>query len=179
MKTLCDASRSILVVIDLQEKLMPAIHDGASVVQRALVLSQAARLMEVPVIGTAQNPERLGPNLRDVHALCNPMIAKNDFDACAKAGFLSALDTARDDLIILGCEAHVCVLQTVLGLLRRNRRVRVAADAVGSRRLLDRDIALQRMQAAGAELVTSEMVMFEWMRSCTHPRFREVLKLIK
>ena len=179
MSHLCDASRSTLIIIDLQERLMPAIHEGEAVVANALRLAQAARLLGIPVIGTAQNPEGLGPNVPAVHALCDQVIAKMDFDACAEPDFLQALETPRDDLIVAGCEAHVCTLQTVLGLLSRKCRVRLAADATGSRQPFSKTVALERARAAGAQLVTTEMVLFEWLRTCRHPRFKDVLKLVK
>ncbi len=180
MSTLCDAQQSTLVLIDLQERLMPAIHDNETVVGNARRLAQAAKLLEVPVIGTAQYPAGLGPNVADLHALCDRVIDKNDFDACGAPAFTAALDaTDRPDLIVAGCEAHVCVLQTVLGLLARGRRVRLVVDAIGSRLPLNKTIAVERAKAAGAELVTTEMVLFEWMRSSEHPRFKEMLRLIK
>jgi len=142
--------------------------------------AQAAKLLTVPIVGTAQYPAGLGPNVADLHALCNTVIAKTDFDACGEPAFIAALDaTDRPDLIVTGCEAHVCVLQTVLGLLEANRKVRLVVDAIGSRQLLNKTIAIDRAKAAGAELVTTEMVLFEWMRSSAHPRFKEVLRLIK
>jgi nicotinamidase-related amidase len=177
--TLCDANRSMLIVIDLQQRLMPAIDGADAVLANALLLQRAAGLLDVPVLGTAQNPAGLGPNLPDVEALCGRVIAKDSFDACAEPAFLSALDATRDELVVLGCEAHVCVLQTVLGLRARGHRVRLVADAIGSRRPTNRDAALQRAQAAGAEPVTTEMVLFEWLRDCRHPQFKACLSLIR
>ncbi|MES2102632.1 MAG: isochorismatase family protein [Pseudomonadota bacterium] len=179
MNYLCDASRSLLLVIDLQQKLMPVIADGERVLKRAMLLAQAARLLDIPVLGTAQQPLRLGPTMPDIHALLDRTIEKTGFDACASDDFLAALEGGRDDLIILGCEAHVCVLQTVLGLLHRKRKVRLVADAIGSRDHADKAAAISRAQAAGADILSSEMVMFEWMRDSEHPQFRQILKLIK
>jgi nicotinamidase-related amidase len=179
MSYLCDASRATLIIIDLQEKLMPVIGDGAQVLQRAVLLAQAAKLLAIPVIGTAQQPLRLGPIVAPVHALLNRTIEKSSFDACAKAEFMSALSNGREELVVLGCEAHVCVLQTVLGLLHRQRRVKLVSDAIGSRKAGDKTAAIDRARAAGAEIVSSEMLMFEWVRDSDHPKFREMLKLIK
>ncbi|HWW07574.1 isochorismatase family protein [Collimonas sp.] len=179
MSYLCDASRTTLIVIDLQEKLMPVIGDGAQVLQRAVILAQAAKLLAIPVIGTAQQPLRLGPIVAPLHPLLNRTIEKSSFDACAKAEFMAALTNGRDELVVLGCEAHICVLQTVLGLLHRQRRVKLVSDACGSRKAADKIAAIDRARAAGAEIVSSEMLMFEWMRDSDHPNFREILKLIK
>lgn len=177
--TLCDASRSALIVIDLQERLMPAIHDGAEVVKRAHILALAAQALDIPVIGTAQSPSKLGPNVAAIDALCNQIIAKDDFDSCAEQTFLKALPKQRDQLIVVGCEAHVCVLQTVLGLLARRHEVRLIADAIGSRLPANKAAAIDRAERAGAQILTSEMVVFEWLRHSGHERFRELIGLIK
>ncbi|WP_151632517.1 isochorismatase family protein [Noviherbaspirillum aerium] len=179
MNRLCDASRSTLIIIDLQQRLMPAIHEGDAVVKNALRLAQTAKLLGIPVIGTAQNPDGLGPNVAEVHAQCDSVFSKMDFDACAEKGFLDAIAGDRNELIVAGCEAHVCVLQSVLGLLGRGHHVRLVADAVGSRVPFNRQIALDRAKTAGAELLTTEMVLFEWMRSAAHPRFKDMLRLVK
>lgn len=179
MTSLCDASRTTLIIVDLQERLMPAIHDNAQVVANALRLARTAKLLEIPIVGTAQNPSGLGPNVADVHSLCDIVIGKMDFDACAEPGFLEQLQETRGDLIVAGCEAHVCVLQTVLGLRLRGRTVRLVADAIGSRVPFNKQIALERAKAAGTELVTTEMVLFEWMRTASHPRFKDMLKLVR
>jgi nicotinamidase-related amidase len=179
MSALCDADTSALLVIDLQARLMPAIHEGQEVLAAAHRLAQVARMVEVPVIGTLQNREKLGAMPDAITALCDRLVGKTSFDACAEDGLIDALPGNRRELIVTGCEAHVCVLQTVLGLRARGLRVRIAADATGSRRPSDKSMALQRMQAAGAELLTTEMVMFEWLRGSGHPRFRDMLKLIR
>ncbi|GGC68394.1 isochorismatase family protein [Undibacterium terreum] len=179
MSYLCDASRSLLIVIDLQQKLMPVIADGEHVVKRAALLAQAARLLQIPVLGTAQQPLRLGPTVAAIQPLLDKTIEKSSFDACASQDFLAALEGDRDELIITGSEAHVCVLQTALGLLNRKRKVKIVTDAIGSRDNANKAAAIQRAQAAGADIVTSEMVMFEWMRHSEHAQFKQILKLIK
>lgn len=179
MGYLCEASRSSLIVIDLQEKLMPVITDGAGIVRRALILAQAARLLDVPVIGTVQQPMRLGDTVREIKLMFDNTFDKIDFDACTNPAFLNSMEQNRDELIVLGCEAHVCVLQTVLGLLHRKRHVKLVVDAIGSRQNFNKQAAIERAHSAGAEIVTSEMVIFEWMRSSEHSKFREILKLIK
>jgi nicotinamidase-related amidase len=179
MSYLCDASRATLIIVDLQEKLMPVIDQGALVLQRAVLLAQAAGLLGIPVIGTAQQPLRLGRTVAPIHALLGRTIEKTSFDACAQPAFMAALSNGRDELVVLGCEAHVCVLQTVLGLLHRQRRVKLVSDAIGSRRSSDKQAAIERARAAGAEIVSSEMLMFEWMGNSDHPEFRKILKLIK
>jgi nicotinamidase-related amidase len=178
MSRLCHAGRTSLVLIDFQERLMPAIHDADAVIRKALVLGQAARWLSVPVVGTAQSPASLGRTLQEVETLCDEMIDKTSFDACAEPAFVETLDRDRDIAVLAGCEAHVCVLQTAISLAER-MRVMVVADAIGSRAPLNKDIALQRMAAAGVEIVTTEMMVFEWMGHSGHPHFRECLRLIK
>lgn len=179
MSLLCDASRSMLVVIDLQNKLMPVISEGKEIVKRALILAQVAKLLDIPIVGTEQQPLRLGGTVPEIAQMFSRRFEKNHFDASAEPGFAECLGPDRDDLIVLGCEAHVCVLQTVLGLRERNQRVRLVVDAIGSRQSANKIAAVDRAKSAGAEIVTSEMVAFEWLRTSEHPRFREALKLIK
>ncbi len=174
---LLDASRSRLLVIDMQARLMPAIAQGEAVLRNVDRLMQAAAMLEIPALLTEQSPAKLGET---VPALAGrgPVVAKTSFDCCGKPDFLNAV-SADEDLIVCGCEAHVCVGQTVLSLLGLKRRVVVVADAVGSRAPESRRIALERMARDGAEIVTTEMVVFEWLRSADHPRFREVSRLIR
>lgn len=158
---------------------MPAIEDGARVTQRAVVLAQAARRLGVPVIGTEQNPDKLGYNTPEIRNLCDATVAKSHFDAFAGPQLGAHLDPRRDELILAGCEAHVCVLQTALGLIDAGYQVRLVTDAIGSRHAHDRAAAIDRASAVGAGLVTTEMVLFEWMRHSDHPEFRNVIVLIK
>ncbi|RQZ17796.1 isochorismatase family protein [Burkholderia sp. Bp9031] len=169
---------SVLVLVDFQPRLMPAIHDGTLVVAQAVRLGRIARIFEVPVIGTEQSPLRLGENVSDLKELCSETVAKDHFDACAD-GLADALPAERSNVIVAGCEAHVCVLQTAFGLLRSGRKVTVVRDAVGSRKTVDRDAAIDRLRAKGVEIATVEMIGFEWLGSSRHPRFRDVLQLIK
>ena len=177
-----DAPSSVLVLVDYQQRLMPAIHDGTAVVARALQLGRIAQALDIPTLGTEQNPRGLGPNVEAVRGLCARTLPKMHFDACAD-GLLDALQATRNppptQAVVAGCEAHVCLMQTALGLLRAGLRVWVAADACGSRNASHHALALQRLQAAGAGLVCVEMVAFEWLRSCEHPRFKAVLPLLK
>jgi len=179
MSYLCNPSRSSLIIIDLQEKLMPVIADGAEVVKRTLILAKIAKLLSIPVLGTAQQPLRLGRTVPEIDMILDRSLEKIDFDASANPAFFDLLAPERDELFVLGCEAHVCVLQTVLGLLHRKQRVKLVADAIGSRHNHNKAIAIERARAAGAEIVTSEMVIFEWLRRGDHPKFKEILKLIK
>lgn len=200
---LLDASESQLVLVDYQERLMPAIAEGAAVLANARRLAQIAQLLEVPVWGTEQNPSRLGANYPALRALCEKTLAKMHFSAAeeglgewlrppAKAqqgGNARSLPKhlqkpaqqapERGTIVIAGCEAHVCLLQTALDLIDDEFEVWVVTDACGSRTDRNRDAAFDRLAGAGAELVTTEMVAFEWLGTCEHPDFKDVLALIK
>jgi nicotinamidase-related amidase len=174
---LMDAAKSLLVIIDFQERLMPAIHDGARLVANARRLVDAARMLDVPVLVTEQYPAGLGPTVSELSG-SGPVIEKISFDACGAPPFREAVAGDRE-LIICGCEAHVCVGQTVLSLREAGRHVVVVQDATGSRAPESKEVALRRMERHGAEIVTTEMVVFEWLRTAAHPRFREASRLIK
>lgn len=173
------AAESTLILIDLQHRLMPAIEDGVAVVDRCLLLARAARDLGIPVLGTEENPGGLGALSPALAPLCDQIIAKMSFDACREGTLPKAVAATRPKLVVGGCEAHVCVLQTVLGLRALGYDVAVAADAVGSRRSIDRETALDRLARHGVEIVTAEMVIFEWLERCDHPKFKELLALIR
>ncbi len=176
-----DADASTLVLVDYQERLLPALTQGEAALNTAMTLTRAARLLAIPVLGTEQSPAGLGPNVPGIRNACDHTLAKTCFDACAD-GLCTQLDAiapGRKDTVIAGCEAHVCLLQTALGLLRAGRRVWVVEDACASRRPRDHAAAMRRLAQAGATIVTHEMVLFEWLHASTHARFREVLALVK
>jgi nicotinamidase-related amidase len=175
-----DRSRSVLALIDLQERLVPAIAGGDEVVANAARLLSAAEQLGVPVLMTEQNPKGLGPTVPGVARPDGtvPVVAKMEFDACRARGVVDALPPGHH-IVVAGCEAHVCVLQTVLGLLDRSRRAYVVADAIGSRRPENKAAALARLDRAGAEIVTTEMVLFEWLGTAEDPAFKPVIALVK
>ncbi|PWB20907.1 MULTISPECIES: isochorismatase family protein [Comamonas] len=199
---LIDFEESQLVLVDYQEKLMPAIFDGAQVLKNATLLAQVAQQLQVPVFGTEQNPSKLGPNAAQLRGLCNKTLAKMFFSAVPEGlnewlrppakpqgGNARSLPKhlqkpqqaapERNSIIIAGCEAHVCLLQTALELLEDEFDVCVVTDACSSRTERNRDAAFDRLAGAGAELVTTEMVIFEWLRSCEHEDFRDILQMVK
>ncbi len=198
---LLDAAESQLVLVDYQTRLMPAIFEGPRAAANAVILGQLARLMEVPAWGTEQNPSKLGPNLAEISALCGQTLSKMHFSgveeglgewlrppAKAPAGNARSLPkhlqksvaaSERNTVVIAGCEAHVCLLQTALHLLEDEFDVWVVTDACSSRTERNRDAAFDRLAGAGAELVTTEMVAFEWLRTAEHPSFKAGLALIK
>ncbi|MBS0505757.1 MAG: isochorismatase family protein [Proteobacteria bacterium] len=202
---LLDATESQLVLVDYQERLMPAIFEGQAALANAIKLARLARLVDVPVWGTEQNPARLGPNDAELRALCQRTLSKMHFSAAAdglgswlrpqpkpqggnarslpkhlqKAREQEQQAAERPSIVIAGCEAHVCLLQTALELLEEEFEVWVVTDACSSRTERSRDAAFDRLAGAGAELVTTEMVAFEWLRGCEHPAFKDMLALVK
>ncbi len=170
---------STLLMIDFQVKLMRAIEGAAHAIANAGRLLGAAQMLGVPILFTEQNVDGLGPTVPELASRANgPVAHKMTFDACRAAGFADML-SGRPDVVVTGCEAHVCVLQTVLSLLDAGRRVYVVRDAIGSRRAESKEAAIGRMERHGADIVTTEMVVFEWLATAEHPRFREAAALIK
>jgi nicotinamidase-related amidase len=176
---LLSAERSVLLLIDLQQRLLPAIHDGGSVISRAARLAEAALLLDVPVLATEQYPEGLSRTVESLAGYPQETLAKTAFSAAAAPGFPGLLPAGTREVVIAGVETHVCVLQTALDLLGPRHRVILVADAAGSRDPADHQAAVDRARQHGVEVVTSEMVLFEWLRDARHPRFREVHKLVK
>ncbi len=175
---LIDPQDAALLLIDFQSRLMPAIDGGAVAVANARRLMQAARTFSVPILFTEENPEGLGGTLTELEPDTSSVAHKMTFDACLSSDFQERLPQRRD-LVVAGCEAHVCVLQTVMGLMRAKRRVFLVRDAVGSRRSESKETAIQRMAQNGAEVVTTEMVLFEWLATAADNRLNDVIALVK
>ena len=170
---------SLLLLVDFQSRLMPWIEGDAEAVANALRLAGAAKLLEVPVLATEQNPAGLGPNVDEIRNAAAATLEKRFFDATREPRWPEFAPRGRKHVVVAGCEAHVGVMQTVIGLLGKGYAVRLVADAVGSRTAESRRVALERAASKGAEIVTTEMVIFEWLVTCDHPRFREILQIVK
>ncbi|TWB87488.1 nicotinamidase-related amidase [Bradyrhizobium macuxiense] len=173
-----DPRRSLLLIVDFQSRLMPAIDQGTTAVRNARRLIDMAGLVDIPTVFTEQNAKGLGATVAELATTEVRLIHKMTFDAVREREFLGAVPPDRH-LVVAGCEAHVCVQQTVLGLIDAGRKVYVVRDALGSRRAEDKETAIRRMERHGAEIVTTEMVVFEWLETAAHPRFREAIALIK
>jgi len=174
------SSHAGLLIIDLQEKLLQAIADRQRIVARTLGLIQAAKILAIPFWTTEQYPKGLGPTTEPIAACVGDRLAKTSFH-CATAGPLIDGLRQRDvkHVTLAGIEAHVCVAQTALELMDRGYRVQIAADAVGSRRDLDRDLALRRLELAGAVVSSTDAVIFEWTETAARPEFKPISQLIK
>ena len=201
---LLDAQECQLVLMDYQARLMPAMLDATAVVANAARLAQVAALVQVPVVATEQNPSRLGPTVDGLQAALQQArartLSKMQFSAVeeglgewlrpevqAPQGNARSLPkhlqkpaaAQRQSIVLAGCEAHICMLQTALDLVEDEFEVWVVTDACTSRTERNRDAAFDRLASAGVELVTTEMVAFEWLRSAEHPAFKAMLQLVK
>lgn len=202
---LLDADDSQLVLVDFQARLKPAMVDADAVWANAARLATLAQALQVPTWGTEQNPSRLGEMPPEIRSHCQKVLAKMQFSAVEEGlgewlqpepvqaprgnarslprhlqkAQAQAQTESRKTIVLAGCEAHVCLLQTALDLLEDEFEVWVVTDASSSRTELNRDAAYDRLAGAGAELVTAEMVAFEWLRSAEHPDFKLLQSLFK
>ena len=206
---LLEVEESQLLLVDYQVRLMPSIFENERVLANALRLARLAEALQVPVWGTAQSPDELGPNVPELQAAIEQaggrVMSKQSFSAVAdglsdwlrpparkatQGGNARSLpkhlqkpaeaaEEGRSTIVIAGCEAHVCLLQTALDLLEEEFDVWVVTDACSSRSERNRDAAFDRLAGNGAELVTTEMVAFEWLRTADHEMFKRVQSLIK
>jgi nicotinamidase-related amidase len=187
---LMDATRSSLLIIDVQEKLYPACQDPDQIIANCCFLVKCANRLEVPVIVTEQYPKGLGHTAQPIVDLLEKpgnsteggnVVSKMAFSAIPADGFVEKMEEnqGRDQVVVAGMETHVCVLQTVMDLIDRGREVYVVSDAVTSRSPHDKIFGLERMRDAGAKIVTRESVMFEWLRVAGTPEFKELSALIK
>ena len=169
-----------LLVVDIQEKLLPKIMQAGEVLRNASFLVNAAKVLGVPVIATEQFPKGLGPTVEPIRGLLTTVWEKKTFSAVAEGGALDFLKSdARIKVVVAGIEAHICVMQTVLDLLNQGFHVFVCVDAVSSRYAIDVKIALKRMQQAGAILVTAETCVYEWLETAANPAFREISAMVQ
>jgi nicotinamidase-related amidase len=169
-----------LLVIDVQEKLLPAIADARRIVWNVRRLIDAAKILGLPIAATEQYPKGLGPTTGELAERLEPVPSKTAFSA---GGCPEVIDGLRGrglhKVLICGVEAHVCVAQTALDLMADGWRVYVAVDAVGSRFDVDCRTALGRMDSAGATLTTVEAAMFEWCEAAGTPEFKEISRLAR
>lgn len=175
-----DTARSGLLVIDVQQRLVPVIDGSQRLVSQIDRLVQAANLLDVPMAATVQYPKGLGPLVEPLAIGLPSPEEKLDFSAAVCRGALDHWAAeSRDQIIVTGIETHVCVLQTVLDLLAEGQRPHVVADAVSSRNVQDGQVAIDQMRDAGAVIMTSEAVLFQWLSSAAHPAFKSISQLIK
>jgi nicotinamidase-related amidase len=175
------ADTSTLLVIDVQEKLLVKMPDAAALVRNVGFLIDVATLLGVPVVATEQYPKGLGPTTADLtRRLQVNSHSKTTFSSCGVAGVVDELrSSGRKKIVVAGMETHVCVMQTALDLLDAGWNVFIPVDAVQARFAIDHDLALRRLESAGATLTTAEATAFEWLGNAEHPQFKAVSKLIQ
>lgn len=179
-----DPGRAALVVIDVQEKLLPLIDAADGVLHAIVQMVRGAILFDIPILVTEQYPRGLGPTHPAVRAALSrvnpPLMEKATFSACGHEPIRRRLlELDRDQIILAGIETHVCIQQTTLDLRLLDYDVFVCADAVGARRRHDHDIGLLRMRQAGALVTTVESALFEVCERCDAPKFKGLLEIIK
>lgn len=179
---LISARDSVLLVIDIQERLTPAMQTPAKTIESTSLLLTAAGICEVPCLLSEQNPTGLGPTAPQITAAAgnSPIIEKMHFSCWKEADFRERFESLnRRQVIVTGMETHVCVLQTAASLIENDYEVFVVSDAVDSRTTQSKMSGLARLDSCGAQIVTTEMVIFEWLEKAGTPAFRNLLPHIK
>lgn len=179
---LIERGRSCLLVVDIQERLAPAMADPEPAIRNSATLIQAARRLDVPILVSEQYPQGLGPTVSALRALApaESFVSKVSFSCAHDPAIRERLaELGRPQVVICGMEAHVCVLQSALGLKQAAFAPYVVADATDSRVVASKDTALARLRADGVEIVTTEMVLFEWLAQAGTAEFKDLIKLIK
>lgn len=188
LKSLADANRSQLAVIDIQSRLSKVMHNRDLLLKNSNILIEAAKLLEVPITVTEQYPKGIGHTEQQlIDSLSDDYkpVEKTCFSCAGSDSFNKSLEqhNNRDQIILCGIEAHVCVLQTALELLSDNsnttKQVFIVADAVDSRAEKNKNIALNRLKQAGAIITCTESVLFEWMKDSTNKNFKQISALIR
>ncbi len=179
-----EAEQCALVVVDIQEKLLPPIFNKESMVKNSQLLIRLAKILSIPVMATTQYSKGLGSTVPEIASLLAdvPVVDKLEFSCFGSQQFRSkakALPANRNTMLLCGMEAHICVMQTALGALNEGYLVHVASDAVGSRAEWNWRIGLERMRAAGAVISSTEMMMYELLRCSGTPQFKELLPYLK
>jgi nicotinamidase-related amidase len=177
-----DIQNCCLVVVDVQGKLAQLMHDKEVLFKNVQTLIQTVKILDIPILWCQQCPDALGPTLPEIEQLLtdNEPINKAAFSCCGDEQFNIRLnELARNQVILCGIETHVCIYQTAVDLLRKGFSVDVVADAVSSRTLENKQIAIERMTAEGVNISCTEMALFELLKTAEHPKFKQVAKLIK
>lgn len=176
------SEQSFLLVVDVQAQLAPHVSGGRDVIARCAALMRAARLLEVPVRVTEHCPDRIGHSVAEIAELTEPsdLLPKTHFCCTDEPDVIKRLDAlGRKQAVIAGMEAHVCAMQAALGLAERGYECFFVIDASGSRRASDHSAAIERLRTSQVQVVTTEMVMFEWLKRADVPQFRKLLNIVK
>jgi nicotinamidase-related amidase len=175
--------RCALIVIDIQEKLLPPIFEKERLLRNAQLLIRLAVILDIPIVSTTQYARGLGPTVPEVQSLLSkPSIDKTAFSCFGSDAFCSAVKSIpgqQNTVLLCGMESHICVAQTALSALREGYLVHVASDAVSSRTEWNWTIGLERMRSAGAIISSTEMMIYELLRGSGTEAFKEMLKHLK
>lgn len=177
-----DVQNTILVVVDVQEKLWAAMYEKESLRDNTVRIVTGAKILEVPIVWTEQNPKGLGPTLPEVSELLTDSgpVTKLSFSCCGEPEFMKQLEALnRKQILITGMESHVCVYQTVADLVTRGYEVQVVSDAVSSRTPENRAIGMERSKASGASVTSTETALFELLKAAEGDKFKQMLKVVK
>jgi len=177
-----DLEKTVLVVVDVQEKLWAAMHEKESLRDNTVRIVQGAKILGVPIVWTEQNPKGLGATLPEVVELLNDSepVTKLSFSCCGEEAFIKRLEALnRKQILITGMETHVCVYQTVVDLRNKGYEVQVVADAVSSRTPENKAVGLERSREAGATITSTETALFELLKIAEGDRFKQMLKIVK
>jgi nicotinamidase-related amidase len=181
--SLLSPENSLLFVVDIQERLMPVINKGDTVLFNTRRLLESAHLLGIPIIISEQYPKGLGTTVNEITSAIpqtTPIIAKKSFSVCAVEEIQKELEKYPVSKIILcGVETHVCILQSAFDFLTIGKEVVLVVDAVGSRFPIDNEIAIRRLESSGVTLATAESILFEWCGSSEHPQFKNISRLAK
>jgi len=176
------ADNTVLVIIDIQGNLYQSMDDKLFLLENNRKMIQGIPLFGIPIIVTEQIPEKLGPTIPEISDLLAGVkpISKECFSCWKNQNFMKeVMAQNRKEILVTGIEAHVCVYQTVMDLLKVGYKVHVAADAVSSRTAQNREIGIARMRDAGAAIKSTEMVLFELLQTAASDKFKDVFKIVK
>ena len=171
-----------LLIVDIQGRLARLVEESDALIANTATLVQGVRALGLPVVWLEQNPEKLGATVPELQPLQagDPVLPKFSFGALGEPAVAAALaESGVDHWLVCGIETHICVYQSVLGLLASGARVSLVVDAVSSRRAANRELAIGQLAARGAALTSVEMCLYELMGDCRHPAFRQILSLVK
>jgi len=173
---LMNARDCALLVVDVQERLLPHIHEWQRVLENVSWLVKVAQKLDVPVMASEQYPKGIGSTHPDLAALlpADAVVEKLHFSCVAGRCLTPLAAYSRRQIVVCGIESHVCVQQTALDLKKNGKEVFIVEDAVGSRRPSDKALALERMRSHGIDIVSREMVAFEWLHEAGTPVFKEI-----
>lgn len=176
-------NNAVLVIVDVQGRLAQLMADKEALLANLQRMVQGAKILELPILWAEQNPAGLGPTIPELCALLDgeaQAISKMTFSCAANPEFLAALEaTGRKQVLLTGIETHICVYNTAADLLAKGYEVQVVADAVSSRVAGNKAVGVGRMCAEGAVLTSTEMALFEMMKTAEHPRFRDIQAIVK